>query len=181
MEDISLIKNAIITKASALGLSCQNITNNRVTINPYEVLISKIPDCIDRGNIINHIDECLKDALTIWKEIGQAQGSDIYYIFVAPRNTKNKEFWFSMATEIERDERLCRKLVWIPDENEGADMFLNRTFLARPWAEGSVENSSSLSVLEQELGIPKPWVKLLQNDKLSNRELLIRLMNKMES
>ncbi|MDX8449624.1 ABC-three component system middle component 1 [Mesorhizobium captivum] len=45
--------------------------------------------------------------------------------------------WLRLVDLIERDETVCRKLVWIPKQTavqESFDAFLARTFLAMPWA-----------------------------------------------
>jgi len=45
--------------------------------------------------------------------------------------------WLRLVDLIERDETVCRKLVWIPKQTavqESFDVFLARTFLAMPWA-----------------------------------------------
>jgi hypothetical protein len=46
--------------------------------------------------------------------------------------------WQRLVDLIERDETVCRKVVWIPKQTalqESFDGFLARTFLAMPWAE----------------------------------------------
>jgi hypothetical protein len=46
--------------------------------------------------------------------------------------------WLRLVDLIERDETVCRKLVWIPKQTtvrESFDVFLARTFLAMPWAD----------------------------------------------
>ncbi len=45
--------------------------------------------------------------------------------------------WLRLVDLLERDETVCRKLVWIPKQTavqESFDAFLARTFLAMPWA-----------------------------------------------
>lgn len=46
--------------------------------------------------------------------------------------------WLRLVDLIERDEAVCRKLVWIPKEaamQESFDILLARTFLAMPWGQ----------------------------------------------
>jgi hypothetical protein len=57
--------------------------------------------------------------------------------------------WLRLVDLLERDEAVCRKLVWIPNEaaiQETFDTLLARTFLAMPWA--SVQSVSD-AMLDQ--------------------------------
>jgi hypothetical protein len=66
---------------------------------------------------------------------------DIFVFFVATRSpSAGRDAWATFAERIERDDRVCRKLVWIPPTGVAAEPlrkaageFLDRTFLAEPW------------------------------------------------
>jgi hypothetical protein len=65
--------------------------------------------------------------------------------------TSDTPRWRERRSRIESDERFCRKFVWLPsrepsDPEIGA--FLDRTFLAQPWAGESAE-PRSLDPLER--------------------------------
>ena len=54
--------------------------------------------------------------------------------------------WRSVVDLAERDETVCRKLIWIPDKaalNGSYSKFVSRTFLAAPWR-GAEEKSAPL-------------------------------------
>jgi hypothetical protein len=53
--------------------------------------------------------------------------------------------WQNVAAAIERNDLVCRKLVWLPPQDLG--MFLARTFLARPWVEDSPATTPELDIL----------------------------------
>ncbi|MFG1267619.1 ABC-three component system middle component 1 [Xanthobacter sp. DSM 14520] len=55
--------------------------------------------------------------------------------------------WLRLVDLIERDEAVCRKLVWIPKEaaiQESFDALLARTFLAMPWAQVRAVSDAAL-------------------------------------
>jgi hypothetical protein len=55
--------------------------------------------------------------------------------------------WLRLVDLIERDETVCRKLVWISKQTavrESFDVFLARTFLAMPWAHVKVVSDAQL-------------------------------------
>lgn len=60
--------------------------------------------------------------------------------------------WLRLVDLIERDETVCRKLVWIPKQTavqESFDAFLARTFLAMPWAHVSAVTDAQLDQTHQ--------------------------------
>jgi hypothetical protein len=70
---------------------------------------------------------------------------------IAPRGKADQPEWHGHRSEIEADERFCRKFVWLPSsEPRPAEIgaFLDRTFLSRPWDAESAE-PSSLDPLER--------------------------------
>ncbi|RNJ45816.1 hypothetical protein B5V01_10995 [Mesorhizobium erdmanii] len=58
------------------------------------------------------------------------------HIFICAVNPSPKADWRSVIDIAERDEAVCRKLVWLPDAkklNTSYEAFRDRTFLAAPW------------------------------------------------
>jgi hypothetical protein len=65
--------------------------------------------------------------------------ADLHAIVLLPEANSSSTEWRSL---LETDERFCRKLAWIvPTSKKGrassVEVFLDRTFLAQPWAEDS--------------------------------------------
>lgn len=57
---------------------------------------------------------------------------------MGPRGSERVTSWASLALQVERDERVARKLTWLRPTDPAADSeslseFMKRTFLARPW------------------------------------------------
>lgn len=61
---------------------------------------------------------------------------NLHLFLIGPAGASVDSKWRQVAAEIESDDRVCRKLVWLFNENPTvpeARSFLERTFLARPW------------------------------------------------
>lgn len=76
--------------------------------------------------------------------------------------------WSDVKYQIERDERVCRKMVFLtPNEpsllDVEIDRFLARTFLARPWqkSDSQAELDPLLATLSSSR-IPESWVDIMQ-------------------
>lgn len=96
------------------------------------------------------------------------------HIFVCATVAVGDHDWRAVIDFAERDERVCRKLIWPvqPRTLEASwQAFLDRTFLAQPWDEGGVkldarlDTSASLSVrILEDAGLTpaqaKAWVRL---------------------
>ncbi|MDW9817156.1 hypothetical protein GOB25_19185 [Sinorhizobium meliloti] len=94
--------------------------------------------------------------------------------------------WQRLVDLIERDETVCRKVVWIPKQaalQESFDGFLARTFLAMPWAEVEAVSDAPLDqthelaerILERHglrLATAKRWV-LLTEQLMDDPESLV--------
>lgn len=87
-------------------------------------------------------------------DLAPLQRGDLHLFLVAPLGTADDSKWQGLRSEIESDERFCRKFVWLrsnaPSDSEIA-AFLDRTFLAEPWA-GKGADPTSLDPLEALIG-----------------------------
>jgi hypothetical protein len=80
------------------------------------------------------------------------QSLDLQLWLIGPRGSERVENWTPYALEIERDERVARKLVWLMPSHPAADEvsfgeFAKRTFLARPWVNKAVFTMAALDNL----------------------------------
>ncbi len=84
--------------------------------------------------------------------------------------------WRQFAAEIEADDRVCRKQVWLfgtqPSVDEARD-FLERTFVARPWP--SEQRTESLDTMAN-FSLPNGWEEALQNQELDFSGLVEQLI-----
>lgn len=113
-------------------------------VDCYAILISKLPAAesdTSRGNPDLHLEVARQQrraavALT-W--LPSVMRTDLNLFMVAPPGAAESPEWVDFAALAERNEQVCRKLVWLPPADasawkSSAKSFCNRTFLARPWA-----------------------------------------------
>lgn len=65
-----------------------------------------------------------------------AEAPNLQLFLIGPQGAFSRSDWRQLASEIEADDRTCRKLVWLFDQAptmNDAKTFLTRTFVARPW------------------------------------------------
>lgn len=60
---------------------------------------------------------------------------DMLLLLIGPDCSSRDAKWISAAASIEDDDRICRKLVWLPDGDltASAESLLTRSPFARPW------------------------------------------------
>lgn len=64
------------------------------------------------------------------------EAPNLQLFLIGPPGAIVRSEWRQLAAEIEADDRTCRKLVWLYHQAptiDDAEVFLNRTFVARPW------------------------------------------------
>lgn len=122
-------------------------------------------------------------------------GDDLLLVLVGPPGSCGDETWWERQQGIERDARVCRKLVWLPPS--GADEtavsvseFLDRTFLVRPWLKDPAQNTAleldRIAMLAERI-VPaglsseeaRAWIDLLSNPDLTD-DLLDQLVDALE-
>jgi hypothetical protein len=115
--------------------------------------------------------------------------ADLHAFVLLDERSQGAQHWSSL---LERDDRFCRKLAWlVPSSPDGvsasAGRFLDRTFLAQPWAdEGDVDArdldplADLAESLTKELEVPEPvlreWLSLLGTTESSGRDLAEELL-----
>lgn len=74
---------------------------------------------------------------------------DLNLFLIGPPGSAFEQEWINFAQEIERNDLVCRKLVWLPSKNEstwGKEIaaIMMRCFLSKPWT--SVKSTSNVSL-----------------------------------
>jgi hypothetical protein len=73
------------------------------------------------------------------------------HIFLCVVRVSEGVDWRKAIDVLERDEGVCRKIVWMPDSStleESYEAFLARTFLASPWRDVSERHDASLDRIQ---------------------------------
>jgi len=145
-----------------------------VRLDGTPVLLGELPSEAHRGAI----DEALRryrNQATIARSWMGAMGSNLQMFLYGPTGAVSDRRWRQLAAAVEADDRICRKLVWLFDEEPTvttAVLFLQRTFMARPWAEESVMEELD----RMEVTLPPGWEEAIDNPDLDTEELVRELV-----
>jgi hypothetical protein len=217
MIELSMLSERLSARADSLGLttekhpSVMHKTRMRAAAwadaNEGDLPDADLPKYADSLFIGNHavllgdLGVDIMDAQSQWHRfMNQAAiarswlpseaSEDLNLFFVGPVGSDVLKEWRDIAARIERDDRVCRKLVWLPPTQAGEqklslDQFLSRTFLARPWkdaegpSQGELDQLSSLG--ERLAGDDTPgeaveaWLRILRSPPSDNYDLVQQL------
>jgi hypothetical protein len=107
-------------------------------IDCHSILLAQLVESEDRPDIEAQVAAEQRRAAIALTWLLPAMRSDLNLFLVAPAGSAGSPSWSDIAVRVERNEQVCRKLVWLPPSEssrwEGhAARFCDRTFLARPW------------------------------------------------
>lgn len=111
-----------------------------------------------------------------------ADAQDLQLFLTGPADGARDSWWREIARHIEADDRVCRKLVWLPKGRLSLDAaveFLGRTFLAAPWRQTQPDDSKRLDQMST-LPLPTEWLAVLSDESLSPDLLVERLVEATE-
>lgn len=174
--------NLIMNAAKAAG--CTKVVQEKNTptiwLDFHAVWTSNLPAECNRQEVLDAVDAMLNNVLEMRKSLKATPSSDLYVMLAAPYGSAHNSEWNTLAAEIERDDRLARKHVWLPDDAGGNfDAFIETTFLARPWAiEGDDQvRADALQLLTKQVSIPAGWQQVLLDDDLQGEDLVRKLLS----
>lgn len=104
-------------------------------IDDIPVLIGELSGTALRANIEPQLRRYRNQAM-IARSWLASEAPNLQMFLIGPEGAFSKPEWRQLAAEIEADDRTCRKLIWLYDQpptEVEAELFLNRTFVARPW------------------------------------------------
>lgn len=107
---------------------------------------------------------------------------NLQLFLIGPQGSAGNDEWMDMAESIQADDRVCRKLVWLPESDpttESAKLFLRRTFLARPWAGRTRQSVPRLDQMSS-ISLPPGWREILEDDALDPDVLVARIVETLE-
>jgi hypothetical protein len=135
-------------------------------------------DCETERSAIHDLVRKYRNQASITRSWLGVDAANLQLFLLGIRGTSRDALWRQFASEIETDDRVCRKLVWLPSQNPSehdATAFLQRTFLARPWEHG---NSTTLPRLDamSEIGFPPGWSDIVENETLNSDDLVSALI-----
>lgn len=107
-----------------------------------------------------------RNQATIARSWLAAEAPNLQLFLIGPQGAIGKSEWRQLAAEIEADDRTCRKLVWLYDETptvKDAELFLSRTFVARPWP---TSQQQVLLDTVASYALPKGWEEAVDDKEL---------------
>jgi hypothetical protein len=144
-------------------------------LDGYPVLIGTL-DGPPNGEIIGTQLRRYRNQATIARSWLGSAATNLHLFILGPPGALVEAAWRQLAAEIEADDRVCRKLVWLFNTDPSpydAHEFLERTFVARPWpAEQRTELLDSMA----NISLPDGWEEALQNQELDFSGLVEQLI-----
>lgn len=171
-------KNKIISAASKLEypgiFECYD--SPFISLDFYIVAVGSLSGPGTREQVLATVDALLASVLEVRRRSSPAIASDLYVMLEAPVGSLSSPAWKELAAEIERDDRLARKHVWLPDVNSSNfHEFVRSTFLARPW-DSPAGTVDALKLMADDLAMPDGWQDVLLDAELEGSELIEELI-----
>jgi hypothetical protein len=106
-------------------------------VDSYYLLFATLDERFDEELLWKRLKELHAWAGIVRSSLAANQKDDILLILVGPLGSLGGPKWRAFAATVERDDRICRKIIWLPSDASSlpadAREFLRRTFLAQPW------------------------------------------------
>jgi hypothetical protein len=162
-----------------------------VTIGHFPILFGRLPVSPDVALVRDGVRRYRNQCVVARSHLAPGQVLDLQLWLVGPDGSEDDPEWRALALAIERDDRVARKLVWLPPEHlderdEAFAGFIARTFLARPWEAlppqpaAPLDRLSALVDVAAELGIDQSvvdrWFELADSDLADGAELIDALV-----
>lgn len=173
-KPVELLGSAMAARAEALGLSCtrQPEAPDWTMVGYHQILIVPLPLNLEEAEAA--VDEATERAYDRWIISGDG-AANIAMFCVAPSEAHEIPQWLPFSAKVERDEAICRKLVWLPGRIP-VEGFLDRTMLAQPWAKAVPQGPEQLNALADSLALPRGWMDLLSREDLEGTDLIEALL-----
>lgn len=148
-------------------------------IGRYPVLLGLLPDAPDVALVREAVRRYRNQGVVARSYLPTEQALDLQLWLQGPPGSDVDAEWRALALAVERDDRVARKLVWLPpaalEERDAAfTAFIGRSFLARPWKAlppqpaGQLDRLSAVVAVATDLNITPEvldvWLKLAADD-----------------
>jgi hypothetical protein len=144
-------------------------------IDETPVLVGELKGPPDRAVIEEQMRRYRNQAMIARSWLGE-EGPNLQLFLISPAGGRGSQDWRQRAAQIEADDRICRKLVWMMESTatlEGAVEFMGRTFAARPWTQGE---GMPKALDELEIGLPAGWEAAVDNDGLDAEGVVLEIV-----
>ncbi len=162
--------NAVRRQGSDLPTSVE-----AVVFDGFPILLGILVGPPNRSSVSTQVLRYRNQATIARSWLGAA-APNLHLFLAGPSGAFADPYWRQLAAEIEADDRVCRKLVWLFNDSattDNAREFLERTFVARPWpAEQRTERLDSAA----NFALPGGWEDALEDPDLDFAGLVDRLI-----
>jgi hypothetical protein len=145
-------------------------------LDDMPVLIGELDGLPERA-AVNDLSRRYRNQAIIARSWLGPEAPNLQLFLIGPPGALNDVRWRQLAAVVEADDRVCRKLVWLFQDEptiELAGGFLERTFLARPWPAGGQE----IVELDRmsDIALPAGWEAAVDDQELDTDHLVHRLI-----
>ena len=163
-----------------------------IQIGAYPVLILAI-QLVDAESVLRTLRQAHNQVVIARSYMKASDVINTHLLFVATPPPPQAD-WIKLIDLAERDETVCRKLVWIPkitSVGESYEAFLERTFLAQPWLETAEfdnapldQNDRLVETVLQDQGLTPAaaakWIEIAVSQVEDPQERVEQLVSAME-
>lgn len=142
------------------------------------VLIGDISGAKDRRDLHDLLRRYRNQALIARSWVGN-EATSLSLFLLGPLGSRDSQEWNDWALEVELDEKVCRKIVWLLPNNpmdHDAQEFLEGTALAQPWKHHQAIGEEKLDSLAR-LDLPEDWLDIFQNESLGPDDVVRELID----
>ena len=162
------------------------------TIGRFPILFGRLPISPDIALVRDGVRRYRNQGVVARSHLAPERALDLQLWLLGPDGSEDDPEWRALALAMERDDRVARKLVWLPPENPGERDaafagFVARTFLARPWQAlppqpaAQLDRLSELVAIAADLGIEQSvlnrWFELADSELADGPELVDSLVD----
>jgi hypothetical protein len=147
-----------------------------VQLDGIPVLVGELGGAAIRASVEPQLRRYRNQALIARSWLG-AEAPNLQLFLAGPPGALADGRWRQLAAEIEADDRICRKLVWLFEDAptvRDAQGFLERTFVAKPWP---TEHSHVKLDLVADYSLPYGWEEVLDDPLLDYDGLVEQLID----
>jgi hypothetical protein len=145
-------------------------------LDDMPVLIGELEGPPERASV-NDLSRRYRNQATIARSWVGPEAANLQLFLIGPPDARSDVRWLQLAAAVEADDRVCRKLVWLFQDDPSIELarsFLDRTFLARPWQADSPE----IVELDRmsDIALPEGWEAVIDDPDLDTDDLVQRLI-----
>ncbi|XHR31035.1 MAG: ABC-three component system middle component 1 [Chthoniobacteraceae bacterium] len=108
--------------------------------------------------------------------LSEELSDDLVLFLVGPLGSEADPEWRALAAQIDRNDLVCRKLVWLPpmaesEWSESVAQFFRRTFLAHPWIDDATIIQSPLDAVADVGPMLASWQTILARQPIQRGDV----------